>query len=384
MVEALSSGLEAFTQEFGRKLVGNDEGRFAKLTISLASLEASTLHRLLGVSRPGARKTANPHKSIVPADIVVVDEVSMVDASMMTRLLDSLAPTTRLILIGDPHQLTSVEAGSVLADIVRLGKSNARVGSCIVHLTESRRFDAKNLVGRVVLDTRDGSISDQAAWNQVIREISDSEVIPASVVGAFAERYLPMIHSAQRFRVEGETAAEEALRGLSNFQVLCTNRKGYRGVQTLNERILAHLQTKKTLRGTSIWTPGVPIMILANDYGTKLYNGDIGVVVSPDHVAFPDDNGGVRLLHPSRLPKHQVSFAFTIHKSQGSEWDSVAVILPTSDSPLLTRELIYTGLSRAKSGVEVFGSRSILETGIRREAARATGLETLIEAMLET
>lgn len=383
MIEALLSRLDEFLDVHGRSLVHGDANKLEQLRSALTHLEASTLHRLLGVSRPGARSTYNPHRALVPADLVVVDEVSMVDATMMTRLLDSLAPQTRLILIGDPQQLTSVEAGSVLADLVRLGNADGRIGACVVELTESTRFKEDTTVGRVVLDTKRGAATQRDAWAEVVHEVADERTLPQRLIQRFAERYKPLVRAAQSFATEGDEGALQALKALGNFQILCTNRRGWRGVQEVNERIIDCLVRERVLRSRGEFAPGTPLMILRNDYANGLYNGDIGVVVSPEHVAFPSEDGGVRYLHPSRLPKHQVAFAFTIHKSQGSEWDEVTVLLPSNDSAILTRELVYTGLSRAKSKVEVIGSWSMLELALSREAARATGLEALTQQLLD-
>lgn len=391
MIEALTKDLDAFIAETGDALVHSNPERRRQLHEALLTLRASTLHRLLGIPFPGQRPQTNPHRTIVPADVVVVDEVSMLDATAMARLFKALGPRTRLFLIGDPHQLASVDAGSVLADLVSLCRFVPSFQSALVELTKSSRFTDDSLIGRLARETNDGVMRSPQEWRSVMHLMDDESLTPPHVIAKLAEHYLPLLEAAALPTTDDEalakeardTCAQAALKALGRFQVLCALRQGDRSVLALNQAILAHLVGQGRLpRAAGIYGPGIPILILQNDYTNGLFNGDIGVVMARDAVAFAREDGGIRWIHPSHLPRHQAAFAFTIHKSQGSEWDEVAIVLPRHESRVLTRQLLYTAVSRAKSTVRIYASEAIVRYAIAHDAPRATGLQTLTTMLL--
>jgi exodeoxyribonuclease V alpha subunit len=365
-------------------------------------LEATTLHRLLG-RRPGSRtRFRHDRDNRLPFDVVVVDEASMVSLTLMSRLVDALRSDSRLLLVGDPDQLASVEAGAVLGDLVQreapaavtgpTGSGLARhdldslaeperdavVRRGVVRLAEVHRFsgaiqalaEAVRL-GRPaeVLAVLDGSEEgvefvelDPAAPG---REVPDS--VRADVVAAGAS-----LHEAARAG-DGETA----LRRLAAHQLLCGHREGPYGVAHWNRR------AEEWLRGSvegyaadGPWYVGRPLLVTANDYQLRLFNGDTGVVVEVGgHPRAAFHRGGtLHLLAPSRLPDVTTVHAMSVHRSQGSQYDAVTVVLPPVDSPLLTRELLYTALTRAKRRVRILGSRAAVEGAVQRPIVRASGL----------
>src|SRR5699024_1654191 len=173
-----------------------------------------------------------------------------------------------------------------------------------------------------------------------------------------------------------DARAQEAFRKLNDFQILCAHHRGPRSVLELNETITRALIQRGAMhaQGVAGLSVGMPIMILRNDYSLGRYNGDIGVVTTPHTVSFPTEDGGVQHISAARLPEYRLAFAITVHKSQGSEWRDVRVMLPPKPSRILTRELLYTAISRAKEHIEIFGDSATLRAAIERKADRATGL----------
>lgn len=335
----------------------------------LAGLLAVTLHRLLG-SRPDSSVRFRHHReNRLPHDVIVVDETSMVSLTMMARLLEAVRPETRLILVGDPDQLTSVEAGAVLADLVEgLG---ARDDIEIATLTTSHRYGEaiRELAQAVRAGDADLALELLRAGGKHLELVDATDPAPR-----LHELLLPRALALVRAGESGEAA--RALAALEEQRLLCAHREGPHGVRHWNrlvERWIAE-QTGEAI--WSAWYPGRPLLITANDYGLGVYNGDVGVAVrTPDGLrAYVAGTGAPLPLAPSRLGQAETMHAMTIHKSQGSQAREVVVVLPPPESRLLTRELFYTAITRARDRVVVVGSEADIRAAIGRRAVRATGL----------
>ncbi len=322
----------------------------------LTGLQATTLHRLLG-SRPDTSSRFRHHRgNRLPHDVIVVDETSMVSLTMMARLLEAVRPDTRLLLVGDPDQLASVEAGAVLADLVQ-GLGAARVAS----LTTSHRFGAD--IGDLAAAVRDGDADTALA----VLRAGGAHIEWLQSAQSLRDVLLPQALRLREACVLGDIAT--ALRTLEEHRLLCAHR---REVAHWNRQVQRWLTEATGEPLWSTWYAGRPILVTANDYGLKLYNGDTGVTVAtPDGLRVAV---GTLTFAPGRLAEVDTMHAMTIHKSQGSQSAEVTVLLPPEDSQLLTRELFYTAVTRAQSRVRVVGSEAEVRAAIDRQAVRATGL----------
>src|SRR6476660_9201738 len=328
---------------------------------ALSGMHATTLHRLLGSRPDTSARFRHNRANRLPHDVIVVDETSMVSLTMMARLLEAVRPDARLILVGDPDQLASVEAGAVLADLVAGlsgGPFGAAAGTGVVLLDRTWRFggDIADLAAAVragdadralaVLDRGGGEVTlvdpDAAAGDPV------GDAVRQEVVGA-----------AAGVRAAADAGdADEALLRLDVYRVPCAHRTGPRGVQEWTRRIENWLAADDLLPPQREWYPGRPVLVTANDYSLRLFNGDIGVAVRAGEqlrVAF-SRHGRIVDYAPGRLADVQTVHAMTVHRSQGSQFDRVTVVLPEADSPLCTRELLYTALTRAQTRVRLIGT----------------------------
>jgi len=359
--------------------------------------EAVTIHRLLGAGVHGRfRHDAN---NPLPVDVLVVDEVSMVDLALMVRLEAALPAHARLVLLGDRDQLASVEPGSVFAELC-LGANGfspavaADLGSatgfdvpprdvevlpdCAVALERGYRFTDDSGIGALAASVREGDA--ERALN-VLRdgrgEATRIDIAAGQGIGAVvAERLLPEVRD-RLAQIAAGAAPESVFARYGAMQVLAPLREGPRGVGTINREI-ERLLFAEGLVGDDPWYLGRPVLVTVNDYGLGLVNGDLGVILPWGEAAearacFPGE-GGPRWLHPARLPAHETAWALTVHKAQGSEFDRVEVVLPDADSPVLSRELIYTAVTRARRQVALWGGPEILVTAIGRRVERETGL----------
>ncbi|SDO60384.1 DNA helicase/exodeoxyribonuclease V, alpha subunit [Nakamurella panacisegetis] len=338
----------------------------------LAGVTASTLHRLLG-SRPGdGTRFRHDRENRLPHDIVVVDETSMLSLTLMARLLEAVRPDARLVLVGDPDQLASVEAGAVLADLVAgLTARPLPAGSVrpVVVLTHTWRFGSVigRLAGAVRAGDADAAVAVLAAGEAPLDLDTSEERIRDDVV-----RAATAIRAAAK---DGDARA--ALAQLDRHRVLCAHRAGPFGVQAWSRKIERWLADVPGDPREGEWYIGRPLLVTANDYALGLFNGDTGVVVrQADGSARAVFARGADLVDfaPSRLGDVETVHAMTVHRSQGSQFERVTVILPPADSPLATREMIYTALTRAKEHVRLVGSDVELRAAIARPAARASGL----------
>ncbi len=344
----------------------------------LAGLEAMTVHRLLG-SRPDSSVRFRHHRgNRLPHDVIVVDETSMVSLTMMARLLEATRPEARLILVGDPDQLASVEAGAVLADLVD-GLSE-RPDRRVAALRSPHRFGESigALAAAIRAGDADRAVGVLRAGGEHIDWIDDPD--PTDRLRAIL---LPHARRVRDAAVLGAEAA--ALAAIDGHRLLCAHRRGPFGVEQWNRQVHRWLTEETGLPVWSEWYAGRPLLVMANDYGLRVYNGDTGVVVArPDGLrAVIAGAAGPLDFATSRLSDVETMYAMTIHKSQGSQADEVTVLLPGEDSRMLTRELFYTAVTRAKVKVRVVGSEAALRTAIGRRAVRASGLRQRLRAGAE-
>jgi exodeoxyribonuclease V alpha subunit len=329
---------------------------------ALTGLHATTLHRLLG-SRPDTSARFKHHRgNRLPHDVIVVDETSMVSLTMMARLLEAVRPDTRLILVGDSDQLASVEAGAVLADLVD-GLGEKKVAA----LKTSHRFGRSigELAAAIRVGDADRAIAVLRSGDEHIEWI-DAEDPREKLRNVLVQHAIALRTAA----ILGDEQA--ALKILDEHRLLCAHRRGPFGVAYWNRQVERWLTETTGEPIWSAWYAGRPVLVTANDYGLGLYNGDTGVTVVRDDTLRAVI--GSTTFATSRLADVETMHAMTIHKSQGSQADDVTVLLPQEDSRLLTRELFYTAVTRAKERVRVVGSEPALRAAIERRAVRASGL----------
>jgi exodeoxyribonuclease V alpha subunit len=328
---------------------------------------AQTLHRLLG-ARPQGGGLVWRHDANNPldCDVLVVDEASMIDLALMARLLAALPPQARLILLGDRDQLASVDAGAVFADLCTVGAATLNV---------SFRFGQASGIGQLAALVRQGDAD--AALALVRNPPADMRWTPeatrSAVVAHAAEQYAAFIEFAKTSSDLGTVFERFAA-----FRLLTPVRQGPLGVGNLNALIEQALISRGAVPPRSHWYVGKPIMVAANDYALRLFNGDIGICVADPangelRICFPGDEGP-RLLPPARLPPHETAWAMTVHKSQGSEFDHVALVLPDEQSEIVTRELVYTAVTRARQSVALWADEASFRAACTRKIVRHSGL----------
>ncbi len=373
---------------------------------AVLTAEATTVHRLLG-SKGATGGYAFHAGEPLPYDIVVVDEASMLDLGLLRALLAALRPDAVLVLVGDADQLTSVGTGSVMMDVVQGLEAGAdpglvRLSHCfrsntqLVAINEAVRtgdaaaFESALNAAKLADKAQRHDVSDAQALNRRVRKWADA--LKTTLIEAEVTQPVDM---------EDAPALLKRLLVLRRQQLLCALREGVFGAQQLSSQIAAHLQRWDALVAWSqqAWYPGRCVIVTRNDHAMRLYNGDVGVCVlvrkgedAPFlQVAFASEveaetglekskQRGVRLLAPGTLPAHEDAFALTVHKSQGSEYEHVAVVLPpNTQSPLLVRQMLYTGLSRAKSSLELWATASVVKAALTRRLSRHGRLSERIQ-----
>jgi exodeoxyribonuclease V alpha subunit len=340
----------------------------------LGELQAMTLHRLLG-SRPDTSSRFRHNRgNRLPQDVIVVDETSMVSLTMMARLLEAARLGSRLILVGDADQLASVEAGAVLADLV--DGISARSDMRAATLKTSHRFG--KTIGLLASAIRAGD-ADRAI--ELLRAGGEHIEFIESDDAADALRPVLLPHALELRKAALYSASDDALATLDGHRLLCAHRSGPYGVQHWNRQVEKWLSEETGQPTWAEWYPGRPLLVTANDYGLRIFNGDNGVAVNaPDGLrAVIAGAGGALDFATSRLSDVETMHAMTIHKSQGSQPDEVTVLLPGEDSRLLTRELFYTAVTRARRKVRVVGLEVSVRAAIERRAMRATGLRLRLQ-----
>jgi len=372
----------------------------------LLELRASTLHRLLGWRGGTATRFRHDRRNQLPHDVVVVDETSMVSLSMTARLLEAVRRDARLVLVGDPKQLASVEAGAVLGDLVgpaadglvmreparlRLAEvarqvvpateppAGAAIGDGIVVLRRVHRF--AGAIAELAEAVRGGDAD--AALDVLRAGHGDVRWLEVDVAEPEARQTLRPVREiavgAGRRIVEAARAgdAAAATAGLGAFRLLCAHRRGPYGVATWNAVVEGWLASQLDRFAEDAWYVGRPLLVTQNDYGLRLFNGDTGVVVAREDgrkSAVFDRQGALVEISPTRLEAVDTVHALTIHKSQGSQVDAVAVLLPDPSSRILTRELLYTAVTRARKSMIVCGTEAAIRAAVARPVAHASGL----------
>jgi exodeoxyribonuclease V alpha subunit len=324
----------------------------------------STLHRLLGA------KLASPyfrHHADNPLiyDLVVVDEASMVDLALMSKLLDALKPSARLILLGDKDQLASVESGAVLADLTQALPTHT------VELQTAHRFDDNIKQLAIAVNQQDADL----AWRLLNSNNENICLLESDLITYIAAQqadYLRLIQQNKPFT--------DIYQAFNRFQVLCSNREGKNSVADINDRVVQKLAQQGRIQVAGLWYIGRPVLVTQNNPALHLYNGDIGLCL-PDKtqnnrlmVFFQRPDGSVKSYLPSRLAQCETVFAMTIHKSQGSEFEEVLIVLPDTINPVLTKELLYTAITRAKKTVKLVADKIVFIACIQQKVARVTGL----------
>ena len=411
--------LTAFTGKASARLQELVHSEAAQLEVDealrawLLELPASTIHRLLG-RRPGSHAQFLHNRSnCLPHDVVIVDETSMVSLSLMARLLDAVRPDARVVLVGDPGQLTAIEAGAVLRDIVgpsaeglhmsasMRGLLSAAVGSDVVAAEPSAGVTVGD--GIVVLERVHRFGEGIAALAEAIRRGDGSGAVSALRSGPSAEvSWVPVdvaggdddsvdvdaaltglrtvAATASGAVVDAARAGDAvgALHALSAFRLLCAHRRGPHGVATWTAQIERWLAAElKAFSAAERDYPGRPLLVTRNDYELGLYNGDTGVVVAAGNerlTAAFERGSEIVSFTPTRLDAVETVYAMTIHKSQGSQFDTAAVILPDPGSRILTRELLYTAVTRARERLILIGTEEMVRAAVARPVARASGL----------
>lgn len=395
-------------QRLGEAIAQNLDGAPDALAPHLPR-EASTIHRALGFQRHAPTRFRHHADNPLPADVVVVDEASMVDLALMTKLVGAVSPDARLVLLGDKDQLASVEAGAILGDVYggnpgdgysrafaararslsgdELPVSRARpepgIHDCMVHLTHVHRFAGGGPIARLASAVNRGSVEDALA---VLGEGDPAvELFPMDHAATLEASFGRLVE--QRFAGLSAPSVEHKLAVLSSFRFLCAHRRGPFGVEALNRFVAEQLRRAGVLPGSGDWYDGRPVLVTANDYGLELFNGDVGVIAAdearepsdgelrPLVAFFPGARSSVpRRFSPGQLPPHETVFAMSVHKAQGSELTEVALVLPERISPIVTRELLYTAITRARERVRIYATRELLAQAIEQTVQRASGL----------
>lgn len=359
--------------------------------------QGETLHRLLG-ARPGQTRYRHHEENPLHLDMLVVDEASMIDLPMMDSLLAALPQHARLVLIGDKQQLASVEAGSVLGDLCaqpatvcrtaaqqallkttcQVPESTGQVVSfadSVAFLQHSYRFDAQSGIGALASAINAGS---GARVRAVLKQgFQDLTYLPT---GAGIERLLTHMqeqYQALFAKVQAGAAVADVLKTMQGFQVLCGLRRGPFGVVAVNEAFEARLQQQGVIQMQGRWYAGRPVMITRNDPSLKLYNGDMGIALPEPNTGrlqvWFEIGGALVAYSTSRLPQHETVYAMTVHKSQGSEFDRVTLVV-TEVAQVISRELVYTGVTRAKQQCTLFGNLEVLCQAAEQPTVRMSGL----------
>ncbi|WGX97251.1 exodeoxyribonuclease V subunit alpha [Nocardioides sp. L-11A] len=342
----------------------------------VAPPEAMTLHRLLGWRPDNATRFRHDRGNRLKYDLVVVDEASMVDLTMMARLLEAVRTDSRLVLVGDPRQLTSVGAGAVLSDLV--AGFAAHPDSPVVALTENHRSteEIKELAAALRDDSPD--LDETADRVLEVLRAGTGEVVWVETDDPVTALQDECTAAALRVREAALGAgAEAALAEIEGFRLLCAHRDGPYGVRVWNRHVEQWLAAELGAPLGSAWYAGRPLLVTSNDYALDVYNGETGVVVT-DPAGRPRawiaGAGAPRPFAPGRLGAIETMHAMTIHKSQGSQATRIAVLLPEEGSRLLSRELFYTAVTRARASLLVVGSEAAVRAAVTTTAQRATGL----------
>jgi exodeoxyribonuclease V alpha subunit len=387
---------------------------------TLQGLQPKTIHRLLGARRSSSPSFRYSAENPLPYDVVVIDEASMIDFALMTRLVEAVPRTSRLVLLGDRDQLASVEAGSVLGDIcgpagtelcfspgfikdvnesagVNLADlvsehDRGPVADCMIHLTRVYRYGKGTGISAVAraINAGEERANDVVAYlrhsatmekgpgtnytDVELHEVGADEMLPTKSLQMMVDGFLPLIEAVESDEVD------QALEAMASFRVLCAHRRGKLGVSGVVSAIEKGLEKACPWFNTSHpFYLGRPVLVRQNDYNVGLFNGDFGIVVRHPEtkqrtVAFPRVGAEPRYVGPARLPPHVTVFATTVHQGQGSQFEHVVVVLPSRPSQIVTRELLYTGVTRAQRRATVVATEDALRRAVAHRIQRASGL----------
>jgi len=392
----------------------------------LSPPKATTLHRMLG-SLPNSPYFRHNAANQLTADVIVIDEASMVDLPLMAKLMQAVPISARLILLGDRHQLASVQPGSVLGDICHsgmlnifsdsfcrltskltgdsltpisrydAGEENPLLADSYIELVQSHRFSSESSIARLAAAVKEG-YADAALdilFSAKNNEVTWSELPPPAEL---VSKLLKWPGFRQYALLQHSFDPDTCFDILDRFRILCALRSGPYGMEKINTILIRQIAQQSSKASSSptvvagpaqAYLPGQPLMVTRNDYSLQLFNGDVGIVL-PDslkqdalHVFFKKDSGLIHQIPPAMLPGHETVFAITVHKSQGSEFDSVLLILPDQDFPVMTRELLYTAITRARHKVEIWGKKEIFRSAVKRRIKRSSGLSEALWGVVE-
>jgi exodeoxyribonuclease V alpha subunit len=411
--------LAAPTGKAAARMTEAIRGRAAGLDPALRErlpAQASTVHRLLGMRGPGAKPRHHADNPL-PCDLLIVDEASMLDLALAARLFDAVPTSARVVLLGDKDQLASVESGAVFADLcagnaltpgfrARIGvlaglspehlalpeaPPGAPLVDAAVWFTRSLRFADDSGIGRLAAAIRQGEtdalVRDLRAGADPALQWLDGDSVEADavLVQHAVHAYAPYRDALQADPTDHAAVTE----AFGRFRLLCAIREGTRGVEALNAAVTGAMRARPPGAAgalTSPWFIGRPVMVLRNDYLLGLFNGDVGIAL-PDAsgelaVRFPMPGGGFRAVPIARMPVHETAFATTVHKSQGSEFDAVLLVLPVQPNRVLTREMVYTAVTRARSRVAIAGTEEVLRAAVETRTVRRSGLSARLAESL--
>ncbi len=362
------------------------------------TIESKTLHRLLGITANTPQGRYNAERPLV-VDVVIIDEASMIDIGLMAILMAALPKKARIVLLGDRQQLASVESGAVLANLcqhsmqfseafcqqlavttgLKLVASDTTtiLNDSVVELQHSYRFKQQSDIGQLAVAVQSGD--DQRLFDVIANSqapIWQQQCDINSILATITTLYQPFFDE-----ISNNSKPLTCLQAFEQQRVLCALKQGSQSVQSVNDAIERHRQ-KQAWRSKHGFYHGKPIMVTQNDYRQQLFNGDTGLILQDEtgelKAYFLFDNQ-VHCFELNRLPAHETAYAITIHKSQGSEFDNVCILLAEEESPLLTKELLYTAITRAKKQVMLLCSEAILTKTVSTQHQRETGLAGLLK-----
>ena len=378
--------------------------------------ESYTVHRLLGVSSRSG--TFRHHAgNLLPIDVLIVDEASMLDLSLATQLLEAVPPQARIILLGDKDQLSAVEAGAVFSEISadpalsdecaaalsqlsgvpapQISPPSPRKESplqdSVIWLTESYRFSAQSAIGTLASAISQGDVEGAMRCLQSNEDTAlvwlndETRSLQASTKEVMHDAY----EAYRQQLLSGSENKEAIFTAFDHFRILCAMREGPRGAEAINRGLNEHFRRELGYGHTSSeWYPGRPVIVLRNDYLLQLFNGDIGIALRNENgdlmVYFPDNANGYRAIAPTRLPEHETAFAMTVHKAQGSEFDRVMLLLPAQHHRVVSRELLYTGITRARKQAILIGGEETICKAVSTPSQRHSGLIRRLEEAIQT
>lgn len=372
-----------------QKATNRSNGVSDKVLAALSRIEPRTIQRVLGSKNRLHTRFEHDYLTPLPHDIVIVDEMSMVASYLMARLLEAIKPDATILLVGDQAQLESVESGSVLRDIVDASsKADSAVSGHVFELLRVWRQSSETEIGDLARFIRAGKSED--ARKLAVSNPSGVQFVASKKDGVVSSSIVePTVKKLQDASALASMTSnhshQEAYQLIAHNKVLCGPRNGPLGVNHWNTELRTLVQG---ISDNDLFRPGTPLLVTVNSPRSRLVNGDIGLVVNTEEpdgslrvkIYFPTEDGG-RYLTPAELPMVELCYAMTVHKSQGSEYNNLVVILPAQASPLLTRELVYTAVTRAKKSVLIAGTETAFVQSVDNQSVRYSGLSELLQAL---